>query len=102
MSTALFATYCAAVAVVFSVIRPGWFGPWFQFLLWLEGTGKAGQFIAKPLGMCEMCVAGQLGLWAHFYASGCSHSMWPQHILSACIATLISVPITYAYNRWKQ
>ena len=37
--------------------------PWLDMLLWVERRGKFGAWIAKPLGLCEKCLAGQLAFW---------------------------------------
>ena len=88
------ALFSAVVAVAFSSVRPGLFGWWFNFLLWLETKGSAGKFIAEPLGQCEKCLAGQIALWSSI-AVGCH---WTQVIVNASAAILIAAVINKVYQ----
>ena len=101
MSTILFALYCAVVAVVFASVRPGLFTPWFDLLLWLETKGRLGKWLSKPLGLCHLCAAGQLALWAHLYASGWNWRLWPAHILCSCAAILFA-SVTNSVYEWSK
>lgn len=102
MSTLLFAFYCAIVAVAFASVRPGLFSLWFDLLLWVEAKGRFGAWLSKPLGLCHLCVAGQLAFWAHFCASGWSLSMMPAHVLCSCAAILFSSILDKSYQWSKQ
>lgn len=86
----------AFVAVVFADVRPIWFNPWYNFLLWLET--KTNDKVTKPIGGCAMCTAGMATLitslvvdWTQFLA----------HITSACLAVLIAPCLTKLY-KWTQ
>lgn len=54
-----------AWAILNAVIADGMIlGVWQRALMWLASKSEA---IAKPLGWCGRCFAGQVGLWAHVY-----------------------------------
>lgn len=90
------AIHAAIIAVAFSGVRPGLFTWWFDLLLWVETKG--GEFIAKPLGMCPKCMAGQVALW---------WSVWTEpaaigsHIINASAAILIASVLNKVYE-WTQ
>ena len=86
----------ALIATVVSEVRPWWMALWFDFLLWLETT-KA-KILAKPLGMCSKCMAGQIGLWASVYYCGIDPFT---NVTDACGAILLASFITKAYQ-WTQ
>ena len=86
------ALFSAVVAVAFSSVRPGLFGWWFNFLLWLETKGSAGKFIAEPLGQCEKCLAGQIALWWSI-ATGLH---WTVVVVNASAAILIAAVINFS------
>lgn len=68
------------------------------YFLWLSGLAATGrEWLAKPLGYCDQCLAGQLALWAYFlrYPTKYSMDLVPDHV--AFIA--ITVFITYQLQR---
>lgn len=92
------APYSAIIAVVFSVIRPGWFTPWFDLLLWAEAKGRFGEFITKPLGLCHLCFAGMLGL---VWSIATLPPVWASAttcIVNSCGAILLSAVINKVYE----
>lgn len=91
------ALFSALIAVAFASARPGFFGWWFDFLLWLETKGKVGVFIAEPIGQCEKCVAGQIALWWSI-ATGLH---WTVVVVNASAAILIAAVINKVYQ-WSQ
>lgn len=59
----------AVVAYVFTIVlmKPDFIFEWYSDLLDdLERCGGWRKWIAKPLGNCELCFAGQFGLWSYF------------------------------------
>ena len=42
--------------------------PYRALLYRLEATGKVGAWLAKPLGQCAVCLAGQFALWGYLPA----------------------------------
>jgi hypothetical protein len=90
MSIYEFGFLAAIAGTVFASVRPGWFTPWYEFLLKVETWGRFGKWISKPFGLCHLCVSGMLALMAHFYASGWDHSIQgiTFHILTSCVAIL--------------
>ena len=104
MSIYEFGFLCAVAGVVFASVRPGLFTPWYEFLLKVETRGKIGKWVSKPLGLCHLCVSGQLALWAHFYGSGFDYSLEgiTSHILASCIAIMSAMGLNKYYEWTKQ
>lgn len=93
---------CSVIAIVYVVVLGNESTPlnwWFKFIDWLESKVP---MLAKPLGACECCFAGQLGLWSSFYFSGWAYD--PLSILSHFTAAATGIVSTHfigeAY-KWK-
>lgn len=95
MNIVAFSLACAVVGTVFATVRPGLFTPWYDLLLKVETWGWFGRWISKPLGLCHLCVSGQLALWLHMYRAGWDTSLHgiSLHILASCIAILSAAGI---------
>lgn len=91
----------SVIAAAFSLFRPGLFTFWFDLLLWIETKGKFGRWIAKPLGMCAMCLAGQIAFWWSFYASGWHLSAMP-HILFSASAAILLAALLNKFHEWTK
>lgn len=92
----------AIVAVVYAVVLaqedvlPAWYR-------WLERWRDRGGWrarIAKPLGACEKCFAGQLALWSSSIIVPWS---WEPiaiviHVVAACSAVLFAATISHLYK----
>jgi len=98
-------TAAALIALVYAVVLPSEntpMGTWYDLLQWMEGKGRWA-WLAKPLGACEKCFAGQLALWS----SWC-WLQWDLNapvmcfvLLSAASAILIVSVLTKLYQ-WTQ
>lgn len=94
MTTALsIAICCSAIAVLYAVVLASEDTPlnrWFRWLEWMADHKGWRSWIAKPIGACERCFAGQLALWV-------SVSEHPtailQHLASAAWAVLFAAAI---------
>jgi len=100
MSAALaIAIYCSAIAVLYAVVLASEDTPlnrWFDLLRWIDGFGGWRSWIAKPIGACERCFAGQLALWV----SVADHPpAIIQHLASAAWAVLFATALAAGY-RW--
>ena len=64
---------------------------------WLDRQYDAGrQWLAKPLGYCARCFAGQLALWSGFFALADQYQYHPIraalcHIVTICAAIFFTV-----------
>jgi hypothetical protein len=90
MSVLELGIWCALAGTVFASIRPELFTPWYELLLRVETWGGFGKWISKPLGLCHLCLSGQLALWMHLYLSGWDVSFMGicSHILCSCVAIM--------------
>jgi len=99
MSTTIgIAIQCSAIAVLYAVVLAGEDTPlngWFRWLERMADAGRWRSWIAKPLGACERCFAGQLALW-------CSVADHPgailRHLEAAAWAVLFATAIAAAYQ----
>lgn len=86
--------FCASlVGIVFAYVLPSEgtpLNPYFDALNWMDSKGGILRFIAKPLGACEKCFSGQLGLWSSLFFSGWGMSAhaWAGHLTSAATAVV--------------
>lgn len=91
---------CALVAFTYSVLMRNNdtpLSPWFDLL------AKLHPWIAKPLGDCAFCFAGQLALW-----STCFGVAWPTTFnsgvyLMTCIGSAVFLAYSFmAWYRWSE
>lgn len=78
----------ALVAWVFRnvLMQPGMVArPYFIWLDSLVGSGR--EWLAKPLGYCDRCFAGQLAFWGFIWIHRTQYGYWmiPQHIAFICL-----------------
>lgn len=88
----------AVTAWVFSehLIHPGnVFGWWGRALEWLH-QHRLG-WLAKPMGFCSKCFAGQLAFWHYLWR--CDKYLLDEHITYACGAVFFTVLIQLIYER---
>lgn len=98
-----FALYCAVVAWTARniLMDPGSILDWYFY--WLDDLHLKGRRkLAKALGLCSWCLAGQISLWAGLLYFSEGYAAAPirtaaQHIFSICL----SVWITYQMDRLK-
>ena len=93
------AILAAPISVLYAVVLAGEDTPLNRWFRWLERMADHKgwrSWIAKPLGACERCFAGQLALWV-------SVSEHPtailQHLASAAWAVLFAAALAAGY-RW--
>lgn len=95
---------CAMVSVVYTMVvrdHMAIMQPWFNMLNRMERNGWS--MLAKPIGNCEMCFAGQLALWTSLYFSG--WSIAPLSIashLTTAAAAIILAPVVGKLYIWTQ
>lgn len=94
-------TACALIAIVYAVVLPSESTPlnkWYDLLTWLE---RKAPWLAKPLGACEKCFAGQLAIWTSLYFSGWSiaRSVAFSHLTCAATAIVVAHFINKAWQR---
>jgi len=94
-------TEAATIAVVFASVRPDVFEYWYDLLLWMEAKGGFWKWISKPIGLCHMCVAGQIGFWWSFYASGWHLSAMP-HVLFSASAAILLAALLNKFHEWTK
>lgn len=80
---------------------------YFDLLVDLEQDGKAGKWLSKPLGLCEVCTAGQIALWVWLYFNYQDYALnAPEALLRTGLFiafAIIFVTITKStLNKWKQ
>lgn len=72
------------------LMRPGMI--FHRYFLWLDSmVGKNKEWLAKPLGYCDRCFAGQLALWGFFllHLTEYSPALFFRHLVFICLTVFI-------------
>jgi len=75
----------------------------YRYFRWLDLQAYKGRaWLARPLGLCAKCFAGQIALWSGFFALSLDYAVIPlaaaaKHILLICLA----VWLTYQLDHFK-
>ena len=77
-----------------------------DLLLALENRGELGKWFSKPLGLCEKCTAGQIGLWVWLVFNYSEYLEMPltaflRHIIFMSFVIVFVTMTKNIFAKWK-